>query len=308
MKQYDKPRKTFPEQVELLSSRGLAIKEPAQAELLLRRVNYYRLRAYTLPFEHPPHTFLPGTKLEDIIRLYEFDAKLRNIVFSAIGNIEISLRTAVAYSLAHKYGTFAHEDLNNFKRQFYGHAQGQNKWHGWIEKVHRQAREKEKSEIFIGHFKLNYQEYPALPVWVMVETISMALLSQLYSGMLRADQIPVAREYGIHSEVFSRWLHNFTYIRNICAHHSSLWNRTLSVELVLPANNPAWRGLSGVKFGSVMYAISAVLGAKVFTDEIRAEWRTSIESLFSALPPVPRFWERMGLPENWKEHPLWKKS
>ncbi len=305
MKQYDKPRKTFPEQVALLSSRGLQIADPAQAELLLRRVNYYRLRAYTLPFENPPHTFIPGTTLEDVVKLYEFDARLRNAVFSAIGHIEISLRTAIAYSLAHKYGTFAHEDPNNFKRQFYGRVQGQSKWPEWIDKVHRQAREKENSEVFIGHFKLHYQEYPALPVWVMVETISMALLSQLYSGMLREDQIPVAREYGIHSEVLSKWFHNFTYIRNICAHHSSLWNRNLSVELVLPVNNPKWNGLSGVRFGSVLYAINAVLESKVFSDAIRAEWHASIEAVFTDLPRVPGFWGHIGLPANWKKHVLW---
>lgn len=218
---YGKLPKTFKEQAALLVSRGLIIKDPAKAEALLKQINYYRFRAYTLPFENPPHVFMSGTTIEDIVSIYEFDEKLRKAVFNIIGRIEIALRTTIAYTLAHTYNPFAHEDPLNFKRQFYGRVQGVNEWNKWIVKVHNQAKEKEGSEVFIRHFKNNYEEYPALPVWVMVETISMALLSQLYAGMLRKDQMTVSGEYGIHSEVFGKWLHNFTYIRNIC-----LANRT----------------------------------------------------------------------------------
>lgn len=297
--EYNKPPKTFEEQVELLTSRGLIIKNEERAESILREINYYRLRAYTIPFEITPHKFIEGTRIENIYSLYEFDRKLRKIIFNAIEFIEISLRSVIAYNWSHKYGPFGHEKIQNFKEKF--------NWEDWIVKVHKQAEDKEESEIFITHFKNTYEEYPSLPIWVMVETISMTLLSQFYSGMLKDDQISISKEYAIHSEVFRRWLHNFTYIRNICAHHSCLWNRNLSVKLVIP-KDIRWSLLNGSKLGSVIFALNKVLGSKIFRKDIKILWQKDIETLIDNHPEVPDFWNKIGLSENWKESPLWKEE
>ena len=31
-----------------------------------------------------------------------------------------------------------------------------------------------------------------------------------------------------------------------------------------------------------------------------------MEKLIDNHPDVPNFWQQVGLPENWKEHPLWE--
>lgn len=87
---YKKEFKTFDEQLEILKQRKL------------KRINYYRLSAYFLPFQYPKTSknkdmFLEETKFEDIIQLYYFDCELRKIIFEAIESIEIYFRTQITY-------------------------------------------------------------------------------------------------------------------------------------------------------------------------------------------------------------------
>lgn len=86
----------------------------------LTHINYYRLRAYWLPFETEPangddHAFVADTNFETILAIYVFDRDLRLLLLDAIERIEISLRTTLAQHLATAYGPFAHDDGTHFK-------------------------------------------------------------------------------------------------------------------------------------------------------------------------------------------------
>ena len=35
---------------------------------------------------------------------------------------------------------------------------------------------------------------------------------------------------GLHHSVFTAWIHTITYARNICAHHSRLWNKEFAIK------------------------------------------------------------------------------
>jgi abortive infection bacteriophage resistance protein len=77
---------TYKQQVDLLQQRGMQIEDPATAAFYLQHINYYRLGAYWLPFEvdHASHRFKPGTRFDDVLKLYVFDRELRLLVLDAI--------------------------------------------------------------------------------------------------------------------------------------------------------------------------------------------------------------------------------
>lgn len=83
---FNKFPKTIDEQIELLLSRGMIIKDRSKAHDVLTHINYYRLGAYWLPFEqdHQNHIFKSGTCFDDVLNLYIFDRKLRLLVLDAI--------------------------------------------------------------------------------------------------------------------------------------------------------------------------------------------------------------------------------
>lgn len=295
MEPYNKPTLTYPQQVSLLESRGIRIQDRPGAEKFLSQVNYYRLSAYCLPFELSRHSFRSGTTFEEIRALYEFDRRLRFLADEALEVIEIAMRTATAHYLAKAYGAFVHEDKRNFYEKF-DHA-------GWVEKVHQEAER--SKETFISHYRSKYDGFPKLPVWMAVEVMSFGTLSHLYSNMIRDDQKGLASVVGLHSSVLASWLHTFTYVRNICAHHGRIWNRELAIAMTLPKKG-RWQDLNGRRIGSVLFAIRYFLLRLPSSDSLLKDWQSRVDALLDQPVQLPDFYGQMGFPEKFKSHELWK--
>lgn len=109
-----KPATTFDEQLELLQNRHCKIVDPAFCKMVLQHINYYRFTAYFLPFRAADGTYKDGTSFHRVFRIYEFDRKIRQILFSAIEQIELYLRTQFSYFHAHRYGALGYMDASNY--------------------------------------------------------------------------------------------------------------------------------------------------------------------------------------------------
>ena len=74
-----------------------------------------------------------------------------------------------------------------------------------------------------------------MPIWVAIELWDFGLLSRFYEGMQKRDRDAIAREVApIDGPVLVNWMKMFNFVRNAAAHHSRLWNRTLSDPAKLP--------------------------------------------------------------------------
>lgn len=82
---YTKKPLTIAEQIARLKQRGLIFDDESEATSYLFNISYYRLRAYTYPFqengEDCDHNFTrKDIHFEDIIALYCFDRRLRSLI------------------------------------------------------------------------------------------------------------------------------------------------------------------------------------------------------------------------------------
>ena len=108
---YTKPPLSITDQIAKLKKRGLNFNDERKAAHYLSNISYYRLRAYTYPFQDnsdPNHQFIKEICFEEIIELYVFDRRLRLLVFNAIEKIEIALRTKIVYEFSMANGTRRH--------------------------------------------------------------------------------------------------------------------------------------------------------------------------------------------------------
>ena len=105
---------TYEEQLEILEQRGIVINDENACKKILENINYYRLLAYLLPFKIDDQHYQAGTEFLRVHRIYEFDHKLRRVLFSALEDVEISLRAKFSYYHAHKYGPIGYLDPANF--------------------------------------------------------------------------------------------------------------------------------------------------------------------------------------------------
>ena len=129
---YDRPWKSFEEQLALLRERGMGVDDEATALRWLQRVGYYRLSAYWYPFRVFRHVqdeqtgvlstqrtdaFVADTTFDDAVNLYLFDRELRLLLADALERIEVSLRVETAYRLG-RTDTFAHLHPEAFHPSF----------------------------------------------------------------------------------------------------------------------------------------------------------------------------------------------
>jgi abortive infection bacteriophage resistance protein len=55
----------------------------------------------------------------------------------------------------------------------------------------------------------------------------------LFKGLKNSVKKEIATKYSLHHKTLISWMHFLTYIRNLCAHHSRLWNKELAIKPVL---------------------------------------------------------------------------
>ncbi len=288
---YTKPPLPFNEQIKLLQSRCLIIKDAKKALHILEHINYYRLSAYCLPFQSTKDIFDEGTTFEDILYLYEFDRRLRNLLIEGLGRIEISAKTQIAYYLAMNYGVFCYTRSSVFEFKpplmYISHSE-------WIEKVRGSI--KHSHEGFKTHFFSRYDEETDLPIWMAVELMSFGQVSQLYKGMKKHDRQNIARGYfKIDQRLMSSWLHTIVYIRNLCAHHGRVWNRRLAIRPLANKKDIDWNGVDNSRVYSIFMLIKKMMHFKDKWDE----WNRKLLALLKEFHKIDI--KKMGFPDNWKE-------
>lgn len=234
MEDYKKPPLTYAQQLALLQSRGLTVKSVGDALKFLQQVNYYRFSAYCMPFQKPRNVFSPGSTFEKIVELYRLDEELRNGLLAMLSPVEVFLRTRIVYELSHKKGAFAHYDPTVFWDQ----AQHKE----WVASLEQEVTR--GKETFLEHYKTKYNGFPLLPLWMACETMSLGTLSLLYGNLSLTYQSQICSIFEVRAKVFATWMHVITYLRNICAHHSRLWNRELSIRPLIPDKERRWPTLN----------------------------------------------------------------
>ena len=291
---FNKPPKTFDEQVELLISRGLRIHDPERVKRYLSHLNYYRLAAYWLPFEedHSTHRFKPGTEFDLVLQHYIFDRKLRLLIMDAIERIEVSLRTRWAYHLSHSHGSHALLNRTLFKARW-PHAKNVNALKNTV---------RSSSEIFIRHFDQYDEALP--PVWVICEVMTLGQLSKWYANLRRSrDRNAIARTYGMDEINLTSFLHHLTIVRNHCAHHARIWNREFMFLWKLPRKKPDRLHQNfNEADGRRIYNTLVMLG--YLMDQLGPNsWKQRLHALLIEHPDVnPRV---MGFPSEWRGRPIW---
>lgn len=297
--QYDKPALTFAQQLARLRARGMHVTDTLAAEATLACISYYRLSAYWYPFRQCVDGVIQD-RLEDatpfstVIDLYEFDRKLRLLVMDAMERVEVHIRTAVTYTLGELYGAFGHEHACNFHSKF-KHAQ-------WLEKLH--ADTLRSNDAFITHFRARYAGFPSLPIWMCTELLSLGALSRLYRGMLNDDKKLVAARFNLHWRRLQDWLHVLTYVRNVCAHHSRLWNRQLAIKPQIMRERDWSSPLLPAQ--DRLFCVLLMLRYLLRQSDNGSDWHFDCNNLIHALAESPRWRKAMGLPEDWQNHPIWR--
>lgn len=295
-KLYDKEAISFQQQVDLLKSRGLTIESEILAISDLKSIGYYRLSGYMFPFlaDKKGHIYKEGSSFDKVLMLYSFDRELRLLILDAIERIEIAFRTQLVYHLSIDFGPWWFERSDLFKNQ--------EEYAGQIQKIKDSVAESE--ELFITHFKDNYtNDHP--PAWMALEIITFRQLSVWYQNLVvKETKRKISSHFSSNYVELGSWIHAMVYIRNLCAHHCRLWNRSFKISARFPQeDNGRFISQNGVTNQRLYFSLSILL---YLLNEVNPDspFKDSLLALLNRYPEVDK--QAMGFPGDWATQPVWQ--
>ena len=296
---YPKQILTISQQVQSYIDAGMTINSKEYVEDKLKSIGFYRLRGYSFQlYDKNAKKYVAGTKFEDIIKLYQFDQNLSNLIFSMISKIEVALRVRLVEALLTYGDALILQDSSIFKnKKIY--------WQNMSKIASEIAR---SNDVFIRH---NFDNHDGeVPVWAAVEVLSFGTLSKIIKNLktgtgsayaILADNYKyISKKENIvkpSQKMFSSWVQTVAVLRNMCSHNSRVYNRTihtrpeiLDIDRVVPS--PAHNGLY------------QILLAMKYLRPSDTEWMkfvNDLENLISDNNNVISL-AAMNMPIDWKEH------
>ena len=317
MEIFNKPPLTYEKQVELLISRGLIVTDRKRAERHLANISYYRLSAYMLPYKKKENgiiidTFKEGTTWDDIYDLYVFDRKLRLLVFDAIERLEVAIRTQIIYQLSHKYGSHWQDNAHIFMPSREVTLRDGRKItidvYREIQSHIKEQLHSNRAEVFIQHYHNKYDTPENPPSWMSVEIMYFNHLSKICTGLKnRADINGIASYFALPPKTFCSWLHTMNYVRNICAHHSRLWNRDLNIvpEKLSFSKRLVWINTPDTAKRSKNYYFFCMINYMLQVANPTSQFKTKLKELLEEYKNVISL-DSMGFPQGWEEEKMWE--
>ncbi|MCA0763038.1 Abi family protein [Vibrio vulnificus] len=297
-----KPFFEYDELIQRLTERGMLIKDPLRAQRKLTQVGYYRLSGYwhtSRKFSYVENKikhqneFQANTYFENIFEFYLFDKRLRVEFTDALERIEIYLRTIIAHEIG-RTDPLAYLDKKQFSKAAFKEG-AKIHYESWLDR-HNRLIDESKEDSIEDHRKKN----KPIPLWVAAEAWDFGSLSKFYSILSGKNQDLVCNRLGLDSrKELDNWLINLNGIRNRCAHHARLCNRSNPRTLQIPRKG--YFNLLDLSQNqkNKFYGMIAVIWFLLKQIGPSSTWICRIADLIDQKPEIPGFTYRsMGLPDT----------
>lgn len=296
---YDKSPLTLPEQVEHLRQKGLVIGDLQRALEVLRRVGLYRFKGYLLPYKSS-EGYAGGVTFEDIEDLMAFDEALRLRILTAMPLVEVGIRQAISQPMLERYGVrwYAREELFAAS-DYFQHSEFLRKA---LDEFHGMP------DLFVGHYREKYHQTEPPPAWMITETMTLGSWSRLFESLPQEERDLIALPLGIKASTLASWLHALTIVRNICAHHSRLYDRTFNTmgladdrrtKRLLRQNSFDERDEGARRVVPRLYALHRLTHAL----DSQTRWTAGLKTLLAPVPPDTL--ARVGFRPGWDGQSEW---
>ena len=229
--------KTYQAQLDLLKSRNLIIENEEWTLQKLKEENYYNI------INGYKDLFLDSTKEDEFIKeatfkeiyfLYDFDRNLRNILLKSILKVENTLRSLIAYIFSQKYGHDNYLKIDNFETlkstspskktldDRLLHIQS------LLASIQHDISKSIQKKPYINHY---ITKHGFIPLWVLVNIMSLGRLSQFYSLMKQKERVEVSKHWNILESDLTQYIKVLAFYRNLCAHDERIYNSKCNIYI-----------------------------------------------------------------------------
>lgn len=235
MKEY----KTFNQQLTVLRNRGLTVPTDGSPKRFLEQENYYNvINGYKDLFLQKdasgkyvvPERYIPNTHFNELKALFLFDRELRILFLKYILIFENSFKTVISHEFSKKHSKpNSYLEIKNYV------GDNPKKVLQQISILTKTIHDKVDKNGAIKHY---IEEHGSVPLWVLVNYLTIGNLAYLYDILLDSDKNAIAKYYSdkykkqynersmvrLSSEDLGSALKIINLVRNKCAHDERLYN------------------------------------------------------------------------------------
>ena len=235
MKEY----KTFNQQLTVLRNRGLTVPTDGSPKRFLEQENYYNvINGYKDLFLQKdasgkyviPERYIPNTHFNELKALFLFDRELRILFLKYILIFENSFKTVISHEFSKKHSKpNSYLEIKNYV------VDNPKKVLQQISILTKTIHDKVDKNGAIKHY---IEEHGSVPLWVLVNYLTIGNLAYLYDILLDSDKNAIAKYYSdkykkqynersmvrLSSEDLGSALKIINLVRNKCAHDERLYN------------------------------------------------------------------------------------
>lgn len=216
----DKSFKTLDELINILESRGIVFNHPydkGYAKKHLQRIGYYTLiNGYSSLFQSEKDVYISGTTIKEIIALYVFDQKLREILLQHIFPLETNIKSLVAYYFPQHHKETNYLNYSNFDTSKKDSSKNIT---ALISDIQRQIASR-VTDPCISHY---LKKYGYIPLWVLNNILTLGTISKFYSLMKQDERQEIAKIFKLQDSELESALTYISSVRNFCAHGNRLY-------------------------------------------------------------------------------------
>lgn len=230
MNEYPKRILSLREQAQTYIDAGMLVSSIDDIMEELKTIGYYRLRGYCFPlYDNTEKRYIHGTEFQNVLKIYEFDMELSHLLFKFLSKIEIALRAHVTDALL----VYNNALILNSPAVF---SDKKRYWQNAATVASEIAR---SNDVFIKHNFNNHEG--EIPLWATVEVLSFGMLSKIVKNLktgkgsayekLAANYTYLSKRGNFVKpslKMLSSWIHSLVILRNMCAHNSRIYNRTIN--------------------------------------------------------------------------------
>lgn len=207
--------------------------EGSRSKRILEMENYYNLiNGYKELFIDTTYTgtdekYKLDTDFYEVYGLYLFDRELRNIFMRYILEIENSVKSILSHNFSAKYGHDNYLKITNFNtvlkpNEQKTRSQKVGEISDLIANLQKEiSKQLSKNNPMISHSMLNYGY---VPLWVLVNTLTLGTISIFYSNLFQVDQNDIGKKFNLRPEEMTTILFVLSIYRNACAHDERFYN------------------------------------------------------------------------------------
>ena len=133
---------------------------------------------------------------------------------------------------------------------------------------------------------------------MVFEYVSFGTIPSAYMNLAHPEFVSVCGGYGLPHPILISWLHAINYTRNICAHHSRLWNRECRIRPMIARAFKA--DLTPNERVYAQLVVMQIMLAKIAPGN---HWAQKLRDLLAEHRAIPLV--SMGFPIDWATRKIW---